>query len=86
MNLLCRAAVCRAAALAILTRAVGGLHQILRGHFLVAATATTPLKAKAILIKALYASSTIFVVLQLILDFDEKLSLLFFILKQFLGT
>ena len=55
----------------------------MRGHFLVAATATTTLKAKAILIKALYARTAIFVVLHFILDFDEKLSLLFFILKQF---
>ena len=56
----------------------------MRGHFLVAATATTPLKAKAILIKALYARTAIFVVLHFILDFGEKLRLLFFILKQFL--
>ena len=81
MNLLCGAE--QRQSRAILTRAVGGLHQILRGHFLVAATATTPLKAKAILIKALYASSAIFVVLHFILDFDEKLSLLSFVLKQF---
>ena len=79
MNLLCGAE--QRQRRAILTRAVGGLHQILRGHFLVAATATTPLKAKAILIKALYARTAIFVVLHFILDFDEKLSLLFFHFK-----